>query len=165
MKKTILGFAMLVSMFSFSAQANDRIEAPIYTCALSFEAKGGGLQIVVGSFKLKGEGAIHCVDVEGNTEEIPVKVTMGGPLVAPNIGFGVFNVRGLATGIGLSTGPEALLGKYYMVGGRVAWIVGAGANLAVHGGAEALTLNLALSLESGAGLQVGVNRLKIEPLQ
>ena len=164
MKKAILGLLMAVISTGIKAEASEinELKQPLFECALTFKAQGGGIQFIVGSFKLKGRGKIHCVDIAGNKQEMNVKVTMGGSPVAPNIAIGTFKVAGVASGIGVATGPEALLGTYYTAGGRAAFIIGAGTNLAVHGGAEALTLNLGVSLEKGVGLQVGLNRMRIE---
>ncbi len=167
MKKTFFGLMMLVVSFGMTAAASsdsNELKQPFYQCALTFKAQGGGLQLIIGSFKLKGHGKIRCVDIAGNTEVIDVKVTVGGSPVSPNLAIGKFHIAGAATGIGVATGPEALLGTYYTAGGRAAFIVGAGTNLSVHGGGEALTLNLGVSLERGLGLQVGFNRIKIEAL-
>ena len=122
------------------------------------------IQLIVGSYKLTGRGTIHCKDIAGNEKNINVKVTFGGSPVAPNIAIGTFRVAGIATGIGVASGPEALLGTYYTVGGRAALIVGAGAVAAVHGGKEAVTMNLAMSLERGLGIQAGFNKMTIEAL-
>lgn len=164
MKKAIFGLMMMVGMTGLTAVADDtnELKQPFYQCALTFRAQGGGVQFIVGAFKLKGLGKIQCVDIAGNTQELDVKVTLGGSPIAPNLAIGKFRVAAIASGIGVATGPEALLGTYYTAGGRAAVVVGAGGVLAVHGGSEALTLNLGLSLERGLGVQVGLNRLKIE---
>ncbi len=167
MKRIVFGLMMIVGIAGVTAKASDgnELKQPFFDCALTFKAQGGGIQLVVGSFKLQGPGKIRCVDIAGNTQEIDVKVTFGGKHLAPNLAIGRFHLAGVATGIGVASGPEALLGTYYTAGGRAAFIVGAGANLAVHGGAEALTMNLGLSLERGVGLQLGLNRMKIEAAQ
>ncbi len=167
MKKTIVGLLMILVSTGLTAQAaeTNELKQPLFECALTFKAHGGGIQLIVGSFKLQGPGKIHCRDIAGNEQEMNVKVTLGGSPVAPNIAFGTFKVAAVASGIGVASGPEALLGTYYTAGGRAAFIIGAGTNLAVHGGSEALTLNLGLSLEKGVGLQVGLNRMKIEAAQ
>lgn len=164
MKKSVIAVLAALSLTSVVAQAaknEERVEKPLWECALSFKAEGGGLQVIIGSFKLSGPGTISCVDVAGNTQQMKVKVTMGGSPIAANVAVGHFKVAGVATGIGLATNPEALLGKYYTAGGQVALLAGAGANFAVHGGAEAVTLNVGVSLARGAGLQLGVNKMRI----
>ena len=167
MKKTLLGLLMMVTSVGLSAKAEvstNELKQPFYECALTFKAQGGGIQLIVGSYKLTGRGTIHCKDIAGNEKNINVKVTFGGSPVAPNIAIGTFRVAGIATGIGVASGPEALLGTYYTVGGRAALIVGAGAVAAVHGGKEAVTMNLAMSLERGIGIQAGFNKMTIEAL-
>lgn len=164
MKKMIMGLVMLSSFVGFSAMASGQIEKPLWQCGLTFKAQGGGVQFIVGSFKMRGPGTIRCVDIAGNTQVMDVKVTLGGRPLAANVALGKFRIAGLATGLGVATGPEALLGRYYTVGAQGAVLVGAGANMAFHGGAEAVTLNLGVALEKGLGVQVGLNRMMIEPL-
>lgn len=167
MKKAILSLVMMVVSVASTAKAENNtneLKQPFYECALTFKAQGGGVQLIVGSYKLTGRGTIHCVDIAGNEQNVDVKVTLGGPHIAPNLAIGKFRVAGIASGIGVAAGPEALLGTYYTVGGRAAVIVGAGAAAAVHGGREALTMNLAMSLERGLGIQAGFNKMTIEAL-
>ena len=155
----------VASLAGFSARADEnRVEKPLWDCALTFQAEGGGIQILVGYYKLEGTGHVRCVDIAGNKQVIPVKVTLGGSPIAPTIAVGHFRVVGLASGVGLATRPEALLGKYYTVGARAGVVLGAGAQLAVRGGSESVTLNLALNVLEGIGLEVGFNKFKLEAM-
>ncbi len=168
MKATILTILAAASLITSQAFAGNRVEKPVWQCALSFQAKGGGLQVIVGKFELSGPGKVSCVDVAGNTQKMDVKVTLGGSPVALNVGFGKFEIAGVATGIGVSTTPEALMGKYYVANAQAALLAGAGASFSVHaadrGEDEALTLNVGVSMAKGTGLQLGVTKMKIELL-
>jgi hypothetical protein len=163
MKKWLLAILAMGTMASFSANAD--VQKPVWDCALTFTAKGGGAQLIIGKFEMTGPGNIRCVDVAGNTEVLPVRVLMGGALVAANVAVGYFHLAGVASGIGVASGPQALLGNYVIVGAQAGLIVGAGANFSIHGGAEAVTLNLGVNVLSGLGAQVGVTGVRIVAAQ
>lgn len=163
MKKWLLAILAMGTMASFSAHAD--VQKPIWDCALTFTAKGGGAQLIIGKFQLSGPGNIRCVDVAGNTEVLPVRVLMGGALVAANVAVGYFHLAGVASGIGVASGPQALLGNYVIVGAQAGLIVGAGANFSIHGGSEAVTLNLGVNVLSGLGAQVGITGVRIVAAQ
>jgi hypothetical protein len=166
MKKVLVTMMAALTMVGFVAQADDnKLEAPLWECALTFSAQGGGLQIILGKFELSGPGKVSCVDIAGNTQVMKVKVTLGGDTLAPNVAFGRFKVAGVATGIGLASNPEALLGKYYTASAHGALLAGAGANFAVHGRNEAVTMNVGISLAKGAGLQLGINKMRIKAVR
>jgi hypothetical protein len=163
MKKMMLALLATAAFAGITAQAepirtgND----PLWECALTFQAKGGGFQVLVGHFELAGPGKISCVNAEGTTEVLPVRVTMGASPLALNVAIGAFKVAGVATGIGVATGPKALLGKYALANAQAAFIIGAGGSVALHGGAEALTVNVGVNLLQGFGVQAGLNKLTI----
>ena len=160
MRKSLVILAAMLSFVGLTAKAD--VQQPIWNCALTFQADGGGLQFLVGAFKLSGPCQIRCLDIAGNHQDLDVKVTMASGPIAPNIAIGEFEMLGLASGIGVAKGPEALLGKYLTASADVAVVVGVGANVAFHGGAEALTLNVGMNLVKGFGLQAGFNQVKIE---
>ena len=153
--------ALLFSTQIAQAQNNDQVQTPVYTCSLSFDVQGGGIRVFVGSFKLKGPGQITCVDFMGNTEVIPVKVSIGAAPLAFSIGIGRMHVLGFASGIGLAGQPSDLLGHYLVGSVRGSLLVGAGADLALHAADRALTLNAAVQAVSGAGVSIGFDHLTI----
>jgi hypothetical protein len=164
MRSTLALFAVLVGLVSVnSALAQQgRLQEPLWQCSLDFEAEGGGLQFVVGYFELNGTGHIRCADIAGNTEIIPVAVSMGGNPIALRIAAGRFKMAGLATGIGIATEPESLLGDYYVANGQVAIGVGGGASLGMFARQNrAITLNVGLRLLRGTGLQIGLDKFSI----
>lgn len=141
--------------------AHADVKAPVFECALTFKAKGAGIQVIVGSFELTGRGRINCVDAAGNTESLPVNVRLGTRKVAPVIGVGVLKVAGAATGVGFANGPEDLLGTYVAAGARGAFVLGAGAQIALHGTDNAATLSGTLQAVGGLGFQVGVDFVEV----
>ncbi|MCB0350119.1 MAG: hypothetical protein KDD38_02980 [Bdellovibrionales bacterium] len=162
MKNLTIALLSVITLMGVTAKAENRIEKPLWDCALTFEAEGRGLQVIIGKFKMTGEGTVSCIDIAGNTQQMKVKVTMGGKPIALNVALGHLKLAGVATGIGLAAGPEALLGKYYVANVEASLLRGAGAHFAVRGGQEAVTLNLGLSLARGAGFQAGITKMKIE---
>jgi hypothetical protein len=160
MKKVSALFAVL-AMMGLSSMANADVKAPLWDCALSFSAQGGGLQIGIGSFELSGPGQIACVDIAGNTQSIPVQVRVGGAPVSLKIAFGEMTLFGLAKGIGVAGQPSDLIGTYFVAGAQGAVAAGVGAELALHGSQNALTLNLGAQLVSGLGLNVGLDQVEI----
>lgn len=164
MKNTILTLIAALAFTGITANASNKIEKPIWDCSLTFHAKGGGIQLILGSFNLSGPGKIRCIDIAGNQQDMDVKVSLGARPVALNIAIGKMQLAGIATGIGVASGPEALLGTYYTASANAAVLLGVGANMSLHGGAEAVTLNLGVNLVQGAGFQMGLNRLTIESL-
>jgi hypothetical protein len=146
-----------------TAEAKEMTTAYPYQCAITFTAKGGGLQVVVGEFTLKGTGNIRCADASGATLVIPVNVTLGGKSVAARVAAGYLEVAGTATGVGYLTGPAALMGTYALVGAQAAVVVGAGAQFTAHSSTSNVSLGLNLQASRGFGLNVGYANLVVTP--
>lgn len=169
MKKLITLMGIAAALFITNAAKADvqnvqEVQEPIWSCALTFEAKGGGAIVVVGYYEMNGAGRISCVDVAGNEQYIPVHVKLGGLPIQPNVGIGYFHIAGVATGIGVATDPTALLGNYVTASAQAGLIVGAGGNIAIRGGRDAMTLNVGIDVLHGFGAQLGVSRLIISPV-
>jgi hypothetical protein len=146
-----------------SAQASELSTAYPYQCAITFTAKGGGLQVVVGEFKLTGTGNIRCADASGATQVIPVNVTLGGKSLAARVAAGYMEVAGTATGVGYLTGPAALMGTYALVGAQAAVAVGGGAQFTAHSSTSNVSLGLNLQAARGLGFNVGYANLTVSP--
>lgn len=158
---TLIGALALV----FATQASQaKVEAPLWNCNLAFDIQGGGLKVLVGSFVLQGEGRISCMDVVGNTEDIPVYVRMGGAPVSLGIGIGQLRLAGLASGIGIAGSPTDLLGTYMVAGVRGSLLRGAGADIALQATHRSFTLNASVQAVSGVGANIGLDYLTIEHL-
>ncbi len=159
--KRIITLALASAAIMTASAAQAEVEAPLYSCALTFNVKGGGIKVFVGHFRLRGPGEINCIDLAGNVETIPVNVVMGGSPISLGVGAGYMNLAGLATGIGLSGSPQDLLGTYFAGSMRGSLLVGAGAELALHAADRALTLNASVQAVSGLGANVGFDYLNI----
>jgi hypothetical protein len=167
MKKFITALAATVAMFLLGAgsPAQAQVKQPLYTCGLEFTASGADFQILIGYSKLTGRGVIRCVDIEGNTERLPVSVAIETPVLFPRISISPYvEVKGRATGIGIEFGgPESLLGHYLAVEARASVGVGAGAVLALHGN-NGVTFNLGVQSVKGLGITAGATMVKLEKL-
>lgn len=162
--KTLVAIMGIVAALFVTNAAKADVQEPVWSCAMTFEAKGGGAIVLVGYYEMNGTGRISCVDVAGNEEIIPIRVQLGGLPIQPNVGVGYFHIAGVASGIGVATDPRALLGHYVTLSAQAGVIVGAGGNIAVRGGRDALTLNLGVEVLHGFGAQLGVNQLIISPM-
>lgn len=152
------------ALIFFAGGAQARVQEPLYTCSLAFDVAGGGLKVFIGSYTLRGEGTVTCVDIAGNAEVIPVRVMVGAQPVSLSAGIGVMRMVGLASGIGLAGSPYDLMGNYLVGGVHGSLVVGGGAQVALHAADRALTLNAAIQAVSGLGANVGLDYLTIEPL-
>lgn len=134
-----------------------------WSCQLQFEAKGRGLQVIIGKFKMTGPGMMSCENAAGARKEIPVKVTMGGKFFQPQIAAGWLTVKGIAKGIGISDAPESLLGTYYLANAQVAVIGGLGASAGFDVERnDNLSFNVNLQVTKGFGIALGVERFELE---
>lgn len=157
MKKILIAIVLLGATGAF---ASSGIQKPVYTCTLTFSAGGGGVQLILGRYVLKGSGVLSCVDAAMNTGTWPVKVTIGSSL-APNFAAGVAKVKAASANFTVGS-PDQVFGNYMIVGGGVALVVGAQAQFGIRGTKNGLAMNLTGGLESGVGAQFGLQRLKIE---
>ncbi|MGZ3651192.1 MAG: hypothetical protein ACXVB9_06005 [Bdellovibrionota bacterium] len=163
--------SMLATVSVFAADfPKNGDEAPFVPslCGMSFEAEGGGVQILVGDFVMKGRGVIKCTDVQGHETRMPVNVQIGGKSpVALKVAMGWFKVAGVGTGVGYAKSPQDLLGHYLTVNAEGAFLVGAGAKVAMHlkRNADAATLNVGIQGEEGFGFNVGFNSLTITAIR
>lgn len=159
---TVLGLTVSTPAHASRAAA---LTQPLYVCGLSFTAKGGGVQVIYGQFKLKGTGTIRCTDIDGNTVVMPVGVSLGGKHWAAR--FAVvphMKIRGGVTGLGLLASPNAILGHYLALNGGAALGIGADGMVAIRVAKNALTFNIGLALAQGLGLEVGIDTIDITAL-
>lgn len=138
--------------------------ASVSTCSLEFQVKGTDIQILVGYSRLRGIGSVSCIDASGKQTSLPVKVTVGTPILFPRVSFAPsLVVRGAATGIQiLDKGPEALRGKYLTLDIRVALGQGAASILQLESEDGGTVIQLGLHDVEGFGLAVGGTIVTIE---
>ncbi len=162
MKKLIaLAFVLLTSaVIAPPAQAS---VGPL-ACRLHFKMKGGGFQVIVGHFKLRGVGHLDCVNAWGETESHKVKVTLGGHPIAARVGIGHLHMYGVTGSIGLGEGIDDVFGRYLVVGGKAAIGLGVGASFAIQNPFNGVNMNVSLSGVTGFGAEVGISSFKIQHL-
>ncbi len=159
--KALLAALLLVGGLGSFAQAGE-LRGPS-ACGMKFEVKGGGLQIIVGEFVLKGKGVITCEDAYGNQTKTPVRIQIGGQSpVALKIAAGYLRVAGVATGLGYTRTMANVAGKYLVLGAQASLGVGAGAQVAARFQRnDAATLNVNLQVEKGLGVSIGFSSMTI----
>lgn len=160
MKKITTGLLIaLATAFGSVAQAD---VAPDWNCHLEFEAKGKGLQVIIGMFKMKGKGLVTCENEAGQIQEIPVNVKMGGKLFQAQVAAGWLTVRGVSKEIGVEKDPSEIFGKYYVANAQAAVIGGVGATAGLDARRDDnVTLALGVQVTKGFGLAVGLQTLQI----
>ena len=152
-----------LSLLAFSAQANEGRAA--WICGLNFHGESRGVQLLLGSFKTVATGELNCADGVGGVYKSPVRISMQSRFLAPTVGVGMFKMAGLATEISLlNSHPSVLFGNYLVAQGEVALVGGVGAFTAVRVSPPQIALNVSVQLLSGFGLEAGIQRMKIEPL-
>lgn len=146
--------------FASSASAEEgKVSSILYTCNLSFKATGSSIYLGIGYTDIGGSGEISCYDLlTGATQHLPVKVRARGP----GVGLGVTGLAlsGAATGVGVSKGPESLLGRYVMARGNAAVGIGAAAGAGLRISKGSVTVDVSVQAQSGLG--AGVDLLWID---
>lgn len=173
MKKIALILAL--SLFGIFAQAevpdtqsvgNDvSINSRAWVCGLSFTGTSMGVKVILGHFKTVAYGTLKCKGVLGTHYSQDVMVTIGHHWLSPTVGIGYFKLAGLTSEISLfNSSPEVILGNYGVATVDAAVIGGVGTFTAVKVGLPQLAFNVSLKLLFGLGVQVGIDKLSIEPV-
>ena len=146
--------------FAPRAEADEgKVTSILYTCNLSFHASGKSIYVGVGYTDVNGSGTISCYDLlTGATQRLPVKVKARGP--GAGLGVTGLTISGAATCVGVTKGPENLLGRYMMLRGNAAVGVGAAAGAGLRLSNGSVTVDV--SLEAHSGLGAGVDLLFID---
>jgi hypothetical protein len=142
-----------------SANADEKVSSLLYSCNLSFRATGRSIYLGVGYTDIHGKGTISCYDLlTGATQHLPIKVKARGP--GAGLGITGLVLSGSAIGVGVSTGPEELIGHYVTVRGNAAVGVGAagGVSLRLSKG----NVSVDVSVEGQTGLGAGVDLLWVD---
>lgn len=156
MKKIILPVfaAALLGLASAPAQAS--------SCSLQFEASGGGVQFIVGSFSLGGGGVITCTDSTGVVTSTPVYVTLGGDPVALRFAFvPTMTVAGTVKEVGVHSGAEDLFGSYMTVDARASLFRGVQSIVGFQNPMDGMNMEVSLSKVSGYGFEMGFTKMVI----
>jgi len=163
MKKFVASFCTLFGALLLISSAHASMKGPL-TCSLDFKAKGGGAQIGLGYFKLKGHGEVTCFDIHGETETRSVKITVGGHPIAPRIGFGYMKLYGSSLSFGLDGCMDELYGHYLMADAQSAVGLGAGASFSIENPLNGLNISLGTNGIVGLGVEFGFSTFTIEAI-
>jgi hypothetical protein len=158
MKKALLVLAMVIG----TSQAH-AVQAPAWACSMSFKGVARGIKILVGTYKFTGKGNLLCVSPTGQTADYPVNVTMHAAPLSPQISFGYMELFGQAVEFSLfNLQPEDVLGTYYVAQGQAAVAGGVGVITAAKVGLPQLAIQVSLQFARGLGVNLGLNKMKIE---
>lgn len=159
----LIVFVVLAIVGSFSLPST-ATAATLLNCNLEFQVKGTDIQILIGYSRLRGAGSIACLDPSEKQVILPIKVTIGTPILFPRVSFAPsLIVRGAATGIRvLADGPAALRGKYLTLDIRAALGQGAASILDLESEDGGTVIQLRLHDVEGFGLAVGGTIVTIE---
>lgn len=159
--KTLLTVAAMTLAIGATAEANEK-----WNCNMQFNAKGGGIQLIIGHYEMNGTGTINCTSSANEQKSIPVQVKMGGKFFQPKIAFGHMKTKGTAQVFGLEAAPETLFGKYHVLNAEAAVLAGVGASIGLElKNDHDLKFALALEVVKGLGLAVGVETITISAAQ
>lgn len=154
---------LIASLFAFATVLSASSAFAAQTCSLSFRAHGGGAQVIVGHFKLHGDGFIHCINLSGKVTDIPVNVQIGGKHpVALRAGIGHMTVHGISKSFALGDNVGTVLGEYMMAGAEASLGVGIGAGFSLHNPETGVAMDLALEGVTGIGAELGFSTLSIK---
>ena len=146
-------------------QANAELRSPAWVCSMNFNGRAVGARLIVGFYKFNGRGTLNCVNPTGQTQSIPVKVSMRAKPLSLGASLGFMDLYGQSAEIalvaGANRGPETMLGDYLVGSANAAIIGGAGIVTAVHAQNRSLALKLALQLTKGFGVKLGIDRLRV----
>lgn len=151
---------------------------PLLKCdSIEFRIRGGGLQPVIGVFKLTGDGYVsrrtgkeyvgryHCTDLDANKRvDVLAKVTMGSDRgIAPRVSVGYFEIEAKADV--KFVGRAADLEREFVTGGaKIAWGLGLGLQtMVIEDGEHRIALKLKPLV--GAGIDAGFSTVAITPMR
>ena len=155
---------LLTALGFFAAMGSvNAAHAEPMTCELSYSVDGGGLQLGVGYFKLKGDGILDCMDSFGILHTRLVKVTLGGSPIAARIGAGYLFVTGQSASFGFNGDMNDLYGSYLLAEGNAAVGLGVGAHFSIQNPINGLRMTLGITGSYGLGAEAGISLLKISP--
>ncbi|MEK2646332.1 hypothetical protein [Bdellovibrio sp. BCCA] len=170
MKKLAVILALsLAGVFAHAESADSQVQGDVsingraWACGLAFKGTSKGLKVIVGHFSTVAYGTLTCKGLLNKHYSQNVKITIGHHWLGPTVGAGYFKLAGVSSEISLfNSSPSVILGKYKVAQGEAAIIGGVGAFTAVKVGLPQLAFNISLQLLKGVGVQVGIDKLRIE---
>lgn len=162
--------SLLIATSTFaevSARENAVERAPEkWSCEIEFQAEGGGIQVIIGIFKMSGQGDAVCTSTTGEVRELPLAVSLGGKPLSPSLSLGALRIVAHGHIADIEGKPESIYTKYLAVGGQVSLIGGAGSDFGVDfADNNQRKLGTHLELVQGLGISVGLRVLKLQPIE
>lgn len=149
-----------------SADEIGALAGRVWVCAMNFKGVSKGIQLIVGRFRTKAYGTLHCASIHGEKFSRKIRIDISSYGIGPTVGIGYFKMRGVSSQISLfNERPEDLLGKYSttMYGGAVG--AGVGYFSALKLGLPQLTYNVSVQLLGGLGLKVGMEKMRVTAIK
>ncbi len=144
------------------AQADSRSSPEAWACSMGFSGRSTGVKLIVGYYRYHAKGNLNCVSTMGEKVSLPIKVSMHAKPISANISLSRMEMKGVTGQFSLlNNHPEALLGRYAVLQGSVAFVGGVGAMTAVHADLPSVTMNISLQLVKGFGFNLGINRMVV----
>lgn len=160
MKKVLVAIAMV---FGLGLTSQAKADIPAWACNMTFKGKATGVKLIVGKYRFNAAGDLRCISASGVKESYPITLKMKSKFIGPQVSLSKMELTGVATNIALFTNnPKDLLGNYLVAQGQASVIRGVGVLAAAHTDIPAITLNLSLQFTKGFGVNVGIDKLKIE---
>ncbi len=158
-----LGFSSLSSAYADVTQHHrPHHHHHPHTCGFSYDIKGGGLQVGLGMFKLKGHGTITCVDHAGNKTVRDAVVTFGGSPIAPRVAIGALHLKGVTGSFGWNGDIDELYGSYLVADVKAAAIGGVGASAMLENPKHGIRIGLGIEGIAGLGFETGLSVMKFK---
>ena len=122
--------------------------------------------MIVGMFKVKGNGAVNCVaPFTGDEVSIPVEIKMSSKPIDLRIGVGSFKLRGVAAQFSLfSEAPEDILGNYLIASAAGSIGIGGGIFTATNVEFPAINMNIGIQVAKGFGFEIGLRKMSIRAI-
>lgn len=163
--KLLKNVLVLTSGLLISLSLNAK-ELPYWGCQLTFKADSAGKKIIVGEYKLEGEGKIVCKNRNKDVKNLDVVVSMTSDKIAPVIALGKYSITGKTGMIHLfEEEPTDLFGNYQAYQSGVAAKLGVHSIVARHEDWKNVSLMISVMRTKGMGLVNGLTKLTIEPAQ
>lgn len=124
---------------------------PDWSCSLSFDAQGAGLQSIIGDFNMQGSGNFDCRDANGESRQVPVTVRLGEDSALSALSSDpTLTVHGAASDLKFDGDPSTVLPDKYLLAPDDS--TRAAGTAALHGTQNGVELKLALKQTAGLGV-------------
>jgi hypothetical protein len=140
-------------------------ESLAWACKLGFKGTAKGFKLIFGKFKTVAYGTLTCTSLVKKYVQ-KVKVEIGHSWIGATAGIGWFKLAGISTTFSvLNCDPSKILGKYITLQANAGIGGGVGAFTAVKIGFPQITMDIALAVLKGFGVQAGIEGMRISAVE